>query len=84
MTRKFPKRPKRELNRRNRELNRALQRSTWERPGDAYHRRAKWTPLSCRSFAANAVRVERHALADNFRVHLPFAYVVARIAPEVR
>ena len=26
----------------------------------------KWTRLSCRSFAANAVRLQLHALADNF------------------
>jgi hypothetical protein len=34
-------------------------------PGELRKGAIKWTRLSCRSFAANAVRLQRHALAYN-------------------
>ena len=41
------------------------QRPTQRRHSPVEKRRIKWTRLSCRSFAANAVRLQLHALAYN-------------------
>jgi Transposase DDE domain group 1 len=45
--------------------NRVLQRGTCEQWIEEGKGAIKWTRLSCRSFAANAVRLQLHALAYN-------------------